>query len=261
MSELIDKRKVADSFSKAASTYDSVAELQRGIGYSLMAKIPPSVGHRILDLGCGTGFFTAELARQFPSSHLMGLDIASGMLAFARATRSLRDVTWICGDAEALPLADRSCDLIFSSLALQWCENIDQLFAEIERVLDREGTACIATLGPRTLQELRGAWSAVDEYQHVNRFIAKERLLAAMPSTLRVESIEVEDRVLEYQQLKELTAELKSLGAHNMNAGRPKGLTGAARIKAFKAAYESYRTADGYLPATYEVYYLVLRKR
>ncbi len=262
MMDLIDKRRVAESFSKAASTYDSVAALQRDIGQTLLERMPHTQGSvvRLLDLGCGTGYFTAALAQRFNPNHLIGLDIASGMLAFAKGERQLNGVSWLCGDAESIPLRSEACDLIFSSLAIQWCEHIDLLFSEISRVLSQNGRAYIATLGPKTLYELRDAWSAVDDYQHVNRFVDKESLLAALPEDLTLSAVAVEDRVLQYQQLKELTAELKSLGAHNLNEGRPKGLTGGARIKAFKAAYESFRTDGGYLPATYEVYYLELRK-
>jgi malonyl-CoA O-methyltransferase len=61
-----------------------------------------------------------------------------------------------------MPLADNSVAHIFSSLALQWCENIPALMFEIERVLQPGGTAVIATLGPDTLRELRSAWAKVD---------------------------------------------------------------------------------------------------
>ncbi|SIS48174.1 malonyl-ACP O-methyltransferase BioC [Neptunomonas antarctica] len=271
MGELIDKLRVAESFSKAASTYDSVAALQRNIGHQLLEMLSShsqdsQSGHTepasILDLGCGTGYFTSVLRDRYPDRPLAGLDIASGMLAYARTTRALdNDVTWICGDAESLPLKNQSYSLVFSSLAIQWCENSSMLFAEMSRVLSRDGIACIATLGPQTLCELRDAWSRIDDYQHVNQFQSLAQLCKALPDDLELIETECEMRVLHYPQLKELTCELKGIGAHNMNAGQAKGLTGPARVKAFKAAYELFRTSEGLLPASYEVYYLILRKR
>ena len=65
--------------------------------------------------------------------------------------------------------------------------------------------------------------------------------------------------MLHYPQLSALTHELKSLGAHNLNAGRPGGLTGRARLKALTAAYEGYRQDAG-LPATYQVAQIILYK-
>lgn len=265
MGELINKLRVAESFSKAASTYDSVAALQRDIGHQLLEKLPidiqGSIPLSILDLGCGTGYFTTALNTRFPDALLTGLDIASGMLAFARANRQLQNnVSWICGDAESLPLKSSACSLVFSSLAIQWCENSPALFSEISRVLQRGGTACIATLGPATLSELRLAWSQVDNYQHVNQFQSMDVLFAALPDDLDVVESSSEMRVLHYSQLKELTHELKGIGAHNMNAGQSKGLTGPERIKSFRKAYESFRDVQGLLCASYEVYYLILRK-
>lgn len=265
MGKLINKVRVAESFSKAASTYDSVAALQRDIGHQLCEKLPLDLheAHKlVLDLGCGTGYFTQVLNTRFPDTRLTGLDIASGMLAYARDKRQLDGcVSWLCGDAENLPLKTASSALVFSSLAIQWCENSPKLFSEISRVLCSGGTACLATLGPATLFELREAWSQVDNYQHVNQFQSMGQLLSVLPDELDVIESECEMRVLHYSQLKELTHELKGIGAHNMNAGQAKGLTGPARVKAFRKAYESFRDAQGMLSASYEVYYLILRKR
>ena len=47
--------------------------------------------------------------------------------------------------------------------------------------------------------------------------------------------------------------ELKCIGAHNITAGRPRGLMGKNKFKAMLAAYEQYRSPEGLLPATYEV--------
>ena len=71
------------------------------------------------------------------------------------------------------------------------------------------------------------------------------------------------ERVIVYevrgQPVRSLTHELKALGAHNLNPGRPGGLTGRARIVALVEAYEQFRQSQG-LPATYQVVYAVLEK-
>jgi malonyl-CoA O-methyltransferase len=65
--------------------------------------------------------------------------------------------------------------------------------------------------------------------------------------------------VLHYPDVRSLTHELKALGAHNLNPGRPGGLTGRARILGLIDAYERFRQVSG-LPATYQVVYAVLEK-
>ena len=63
-----------------------------------------------------------------------------------------------------------------------------------------------------------------------------------------------------YDRLSELTRELKSIGAHNVNGGRPSGLTGRQRLQALTQQYEIYRGAELKLPASYQLWYLKLSK-
>ncbi|PUA28603.1 MAG: malonyl-[acyl-carrier protein] O-methyltransferase BioC [Cellvibrio sp. 79] len=259
----LDKKKVAQSFGRAAPTYDTVAQLQRDVGKHLLQYIPVQLesGATVIDLGSGTGFFTRQLANRFDGAAIIGLDIAEGMLHFSQQQTHTHQIKWLCADAELLPLADHSVDLIFSSLAIQWCSNLLQLLRELARVLKPGGQLVVATLGPNTLHELKSAWQQADNYVHVNQFQPQDSLrFAAIAANLAIDHFAVEQRVIYFDRLTELTRELKALGAHNINAGKPEGLTGRSRIAAFKNAYEQSREARG-LPATYEVFYLSVHKR
>ncbi|WP_025857011.1 malonyl-ACP O-methyltransferase BioC [Pseudomonas sp. CHM02] len=256
---LPDKRLVAASFSRAAASYDSVAELQRAVGSQLLARLPAGIApKRWLDMGCGTGYFSRVLGEQLPASQGVALDIAEGMLNHARPLGGAHH--FIAGDAERLPLKAESVGLIYSSLAVQWCANFDAVLSEAYRVLQPGGVLAFASLCVGTLEELRESWRAVDGLVHVNRFRtfeAYQQLCAG--SGLRVVSLERRPHVLHYPDVRSLTHELKALGAHNLNPGRPGGLTGRARIVALVQAYERFRQARG-LPATYQVVYAVLEK-
>jgi len=259
--QTLAKRDVADSFSRAASLYDSVAKLQRDVGAQLLTSLDQLqiVPTTLLDLGCGTGYFYPDLRRLYPGARYLGLDLAQGMVEFARG-RVAGEGDWLVGDAEALPLAANSVDLVFSSLAVQWCYRPEHLFAELSRVL-RPGGCCVFTsLGPDTLCELRTAWAAVDSHQHVNNFIPASDLASA---ARRVPGIQLElDNGLfrmEYQRVRDLLSELKTLGAHNMNRDRPAGLTSRRAMQGMLQAYETWRE-DGVLPATYDVIFGVLEK-
>jgi malonyl-CoA O-methyltransferase len=256
---LPDKRQVAASFSRAAASYDSVAELQRDVGTQLIERLPASfMPSRWLDLGCGTGYFTRALASRFTQSSGVALDIAEGMLNHARPLGGAEH--FIAGDAERLPLQDASLDLIFSSLAVQWCDDFDAVLREAFRVLKPGGIFAFASLCTGTLFELRESWRKVDGLVHVNRFreFARYEQLCA-GSGMRVVALENQPHVLHYPDVRSLTHELKALGAHNLNPGRPGGLTGRARILGLIDAYEQFRQASG-LPATYQVVYAVLEK-
>ncbi|WP_439134533.1 malonyl-ACP O-methyltransferase BioC [Pseudomaricurvus sp.] len=255
----VDKRKVADSFGRAAEKYDSVAGLQRQIGHALLSHVEPDNRGAWLDLGCGTGYFTPHLVERCES--VVGLDLSEGMLSHCRKTHGAETIQWLCGDAEAIPLADESVSGVFSSLAIQWCANLPQLFSELKRILKPGGRLCLATLGPDTLHELRAAWSEVDNYTHVNHFAAEADVRTAIAdASLTLENWESEQIVLRYDQVRDLTYELKTLGAHNMNHGQSSGLTGRQRLTRFKQAYEQFRQSDNKLTATYEVFYLEITK-
>lgn len=259
VSDLPNKRQVAASFSRAATSYDAVAELQRAVGNTLMECLPGCLlPERWLDLGCGTGYFSRVLATRFPAGTGAALDIAEGMLRHARPQGGAS--AFVAGDAECLPVRDASFDLIFSSLALQWCDDFAAVLGEAERVLRPGGVFAFSSLCNGTLQELRASWERVDGFAHVNRFrsIDVYRQLCAI-SGLRLGRLEVRPQVLHYAELRQLTHDLKALGAHNLNPGRPGGLTGRARIRALVDAYEQFRTPAG-LPATYQVVYGVLHK-
>ena len=256
---LPDKRQVAASFSRAADSYDSVAALQRSVGQQLLAQLPATISPaRWLDLGCGTGYFSRALGERFPASQGVALDIAEGMLRHAMPLGGAQQ--FIAGDAERLPLRDASCDLLFSSLALQWCADFSAVLSEAERVLRPGGVLAFSSLCVGTLQELRDSWQAVDGFVHVNRFRRFEDYQRLCDQTgLQLLSLQRQAEVLHYPDLRSLTHELKALGAHNLNPGRPGGLTGRARMRALLDAYEQFRQPQG-LPATYQVVYGLLRK-
>lgn len=256
---LPDKRQVAASFSRAAASYDAVAELQRAVADNLLQRLPVGLApQRWLDLGCGTGYLSRALAQRFGTAEGLAVDIAEGMLRYARERGGAR--AFVGGDAERLPLREGCCDLVFSSLAIQWCANLDAVLSEARRVLRSGGLFAFSSLCVGTLGELRASWQVVDGFVHVNRFreVADYRTLCAA-SGLEVVELVSEDRVLHFPDLRSLTHELKALGAHNLNPGRPGGLTGRARVRALVEAYERCRQPAG-LPATYRVVYAVLRK-
>ncbi|TXH61223.1 MAG: methyltransferase domain-containing protein [Tolumonas sp.] len=117
MFEPVDKQALADRFGKAAQSYDQYALLQKEVGRNLLSLIPDKEYGNGLDLGCGSGFFLSDL--QQLCNYLLALDISTGMLK--QAKQQSKAMAYVGGDAEALPLRSDSVDLVFSSLALQWC--------------------------------------------------------------------------------------------------------------------------------------------
>lgn len=252
----LDVRSSRRAFDRASATYDQAAVLQTKVRGELLdrlkyVKLKPAV---ILDAGCGTGHSTRTLKRRFRRAHVVAMDAAFGMLKeTAQRQGWFNRFSLVCADATRLPFAEGSVDLIFSNLMLQWCNDLDATLAEFRRVLKPQGLVTFTTFGPDTLKELRAAWSAADNRTHVNRFIDMHDIGDAMMRAGLAEPVlDVENFTLTYDDARDLMRDLKSIGAHNVNAGRTRGLTGRHRLEAMLGAYEQHRR-DGKLPATYEV--------
>jgi malonyl-CoA O-methyltransferase len=249
---------VARSFDRAAHTYDAAAVLQTRVRTELLARLdlvrlePASV----LDLGCGTGTGAVALARRYRRGRVLALDLSPAMLRAAQQRRRpWRRFTSLRADAAQLPLSAGSIDLVFSNLMLQWCGDPEVVFRECARVLRSGGLLTFTSFGPDTLRELRTAWASGDGYTHVNRFIDMHDLGDALLRAGLAEPVmDVERYTLTYPDVGSLMRDLKAIGAHNVNAGRPRGLTGRRALERMAAAYERERR-DGRLPATYEVVY------
>ena len=254
----LDRGGVRAAFDRAGATYEPAAQLQARVAQELLSrldafKFAPAV---VLDLGAGTGRAAAQLKRRYPRAQVLALDLAPGMLEHARRNLRLwRRFHRVCADAQRLPLKSASVDLVFSSLMLQWCEPLDAAFAEVRRVLTPEGFFAFSTFGPATLQELRRAWAAADDYNHVNQFIDVHDVGDALVRAGFAEPVLDVDRIeLGYESALDLMRDLKAIGAHNVTAGRPRPLLGRAHLERVRAGYEPFRRGPT-LPATYEVIY------
>lgn len=241
---------IRKAFNKASHNYDDHAFLQKEIATRLDTKLNviSSSSETILDLGAGTGLLSKQLIQRFPNSKIIALDFAQNSLSNNQAIHK------VCADSHYLPFADNSIDMVVSSLMMQWCPDLKQLFSEIHRVLKNDGLILFSTFGPDTLKELKKSWSVVDDKAHVNTFtdmhdIGDQMLAAGFQSPV----MEMETLTLTYQKATDLLRDLKAIGAQSVN-NRSKSLTGKDKFQQMIQMYEAYRQ-DGKLPATYEVIY------
>ncbi len=267
---ILDKRQVRHAFERAAAGYDQSAVLQREVSNRMFERLEliKYMPGRILDAGSGTGYGSRKLVERYPDSLLLAVDIALGMLQQSRFQaeqqgsglrfwpfRKKSSVRYACVDIEQLPFKDESIDMVWSNLTLQWCNDLERTFREMNRVLTTDGLFMFSTLGPDTLKELRHAFAQVDQYAHVNRFIDMHDIGDLLVhSRFATPVMDMEYITLTYDDMRSVMCDLKAIGAHTVAQGRHSGLTGKTKWQKVIAHYDTMRT-NGKLPATFEVVY------
>lgn len=245
------KRAIRTAFGDAAATYDAAADIQRRIADRLLAHASLPDDGCLLDAGCGTGYGWRQLIQRRPAMQVAALDHALSM-----ATRNAPH--GLCGDIEALPFANASISHYWSSLAWQWVD-AGCAAREAARVLRAGARLEVATLGPRTLHELRHAFSGVDSRPHVRTF----RDAADYEHALRdagFTDIEIRREVLvdHASDLRALFRALRQVGANTVD-GRARTTLNRAAWRMIESRYETMRDENG-LPASYEALFLFARK-
>jgi malonyl-CoA O-methyltransferase len=252
----LDRARVRRNFGRAAASYEQHDVLQREVQADLLGRLDfyLPAPERVLDVGAGTGRGTALLKKRYPKAQVIAIDLAQPMLHAARKHMALlRPFQRVCAEATALPLPDRSVDVLHSNLCFQWIDDLPSLFGECVRVLKPGGLLAFSSFGPDTLKELRAAWASVDEHSHVSRFLDMHDVGDAMINAgLRDPVLDVARYTLTYSEPRALLKELKGLGATHADRARERHLTGKSHYRAMLAAYEAMRV-DGRIPATWEV--------
>jgi malonyl-CoA O-methyltransferase len=253
------KNEISKAFNKHAKDYERAAKVQQEIGSRLFErlqylKITPK---RILDLGCGPGNFSRELAVLYPKAQIFGLDLAQEMLAEAKKKQNWRR-KWslIAADMQSMPFAAGLFDLVFANQVIHWGEPLDQVFRELNRVMNVNGCLMFTTLGPDTFKELNASWSGVDSFAHANEFPDMHDIGDCLMSEQFLEPVvDMELLSVHYDTLPKLIRSLKSQGVKNINPQRNQGLTSKGSWQQFVKNYTALLTANKKYPLTYEVVY------
>ncbi|MEZ5497837.1 MAG: malonyl-ACP O-methyltransferase BioC [Steroidobacteraceae bacterium] len=255
---LLERQAIARRFGKAAPAYADHAQLQLSVAKELHARLRSFAlkPARMLDLGAGTGNVAQFLRDDYRRAEIVALDLAPAMLAQLRTRWPRRRIARVCADAEHLPFADHSFDVVQSNLMLQWCLPPQNVMNEVARVLRPDGLFLFSTFGPETLGELATSWAAVDDGLHVHAFPDMADLAAMLSAAGFVEPVLDCDRLRrDVPSVAVLLGELRGLGAGNALAQRRRSLTGARRYAAMVKHYEALRQGDGRLPVSWQVIY------
>lgn len=253
--DLPDRDAIRAAFDREAGRYDRHAALEREVGSRLMERLDfqRRDPERIIDLGSGTGLFSSALKRRFRKAEVVGLDASMAMSqALSRRSGFRHPLRAVCADLSLMPFADRSADLLFSNLALQWSQNLGSLIAEFRRVLRPGGLLLFSSLGPVSLRELKSAAGYGNASPRARNFVDMHDIGDALLAAGFAEPVmDSEFITTEFRQFDQLVTELEATGV-GLHFGDWAGLTQPGTRLA--EAYQAFRR-DGRYPVTWEIVY------
>lgn len=161
----MSKEQVISCFEKAASSYETEAPVQKLASQTLCQHIQQIIKtspKNALEIGCGTGYLTQEIIKAFPRTDWLITDLTEPMLNHCRKNVG-EGVRYDILDGENVQLKE-TFDLIVSSLAFQWFEDLEKTLADLAHSLNEGGKLIFATLGPNSFKE----WRALLQKHHLN---------------------------------------------------------------------------------------------
>lgn len=210
-------KKIRQSFSDAALTYDVLSSLHKEIGRELVRKVMDKSCDRILDVGTGTGYLANKAKFYFPESLVVGIDIADGMVI--EADKLKEGVHIVQADACDLPFCKSAFDLVISNLSYQWVADMSRAFGQAHRCLNENGELCATVFGYRTFEELFDVMKEVGSPKDaVNRLADQEHIKTALIES-GFKNIRLDNEIIrvEFKDMLELLRWNKGIGANVLN--------------------------------------------
>lgn len=256
---LFDRALHRKRLDRAARGYAEADFLKRRAAEDVAERLAPIMREFSLavDLSARRGGFREALAESPAAArvgHLIEADLSAAMLAGRGGAR-------VALDEERLPFAEASLDLVVSTLALHWTNDVVGTLIQIRRALKPDGLFIGAFLGGVTLTELRQSLVAAEAEilggagTRVSPFADVADAASLLQRAGFVQPVADVDRVtVTYAHPLKLLADLRQMGETSVLAERhPRALTRTVLGRAAEIYVERFGDADGRVPATFEI--------
>lgn len=257
-----NKKVLARHFGRMSDSYDEYANVQKYMAHSLH-KLAEKSGEfeRILEIGCGTGFFTRLLATLYPHSQILATDISPEMLMTAKSNlNSFNNIRFAIEDGEHLR-TQKTFDLIISNAAFQWFNHYQHAFQNFYDRLVPGGNLLFATFGSNTFHELDASFKVAEQQLKLNvlerhgpNFVSPDTLCDIM-SCIGFTAQYSEENCIEYfSSVREFLTSVKKVGANN--AAESSRITVNRKLMRLMMEYYTQRySSEQRIPATYHLIY------
>lgn len=252
----IDKNKVKQRFARAKESYSEQAIAQQKICLHLsrlMAQYVPVPLDKMLEIGCGSGNLTRQMLVQYRPQRYFANDIYAEVEQFFQPNDSLE---FCIGDIEHMPLPSHLTAVVSSS-ALQWVQDLEQLFARIQQALDTQGWLVFSSFSEKNLQEIKALTGHGLDYTSVNA-------MTAMLEHQGFEVLHIEQDIMTLWFAHPLRV-LKHLKATGVTANQRDFVWNKQKLQQFYDDYAKFSQFDAQgnrqYALTYHPLYVIARKK
>lgn len=256
------KQKIKSCFNKAAKTYDNNCYLQDTTGKHLVSYLlqHQSAIHSLLDIGCGTGKLTSQLANRIQCEKFIAMDISDKFLEIAKPRFASQSIIGLNADFDDLPIQNNSMDIVFSNMALHWSLNLQQTLKEIFRIIRPGGLLFFTMPIKNTFHQLINCQKQITENFH-NEFMTELSLVQSTEdSGFQVLNSHQKNYTLYFPSLFHLLKSIKQVGATYLKTSKSL-IKSRLILKKIEDYYLlNFGNEDKQLPLTYDIIFVVAKK-
>lgn len=249
----MNKQKIAQRFAQANSTYKQNAIVQTQSAEHLVnmfryyCELPQL--NQVLEIGCGAGTLTDFFSQHYQVNQWYLNDLyVPNQIQFSY----LENKDWLIGDIESVNLP-QNLDAVISSSALQWIDDLSQLFLRIEHALIEKGYFCFSSFSSQNLSEIKQLTQ-----QGLTYFDLKEIVYLLEKQGFEVLYQHEEILKIYFDHPKQILLHLKQTG---VTATNNSFIWTRKKLEQFYGNYSYFQNESGQYSLTYHPIYLIARKK
>jgi len=257
---MLSQSKIQLSFQRALSSYNEAAVVQKDCANTLANHIEKTIElgslKRVFEFGCGTGFLTQQIIKQFSIEEFIVNDVVGDCESFLHSSGiQPACLDFVVGDVEKIQLP-QNCDLICSTSCIQWSKNQKALIDRITAALKSNGVLAISSFSQGHFKQFETLKSFEQTQQPLTYWSAKT-WLDALQDDYKIEHIETTEQTLWFDSMRELLLHLRLTGV-NGNTGQN---WTQQSLDDFGQAYKEQFSVNGRLPLSYVPIFVVAHKK
>jgi malonyl-ACP O-methyltransferase BioC len=205
----INPKLIKKQFEKSIETYNENASVQKLMAEKLVlevAKLRKNFGN-ILELGCGAGMLTSEIAQKFEFKKYFGNDLVEKSQNYIE--KIVPDAVFYCGNAQKIKPTQKM-DLIISNAMFQWFSKIDT--ANLKNMLNQNGILAFSTFSPDNFVEIRELTGLSLNYKSL------DELKQIFEKDFEIIYSEEFREILQFSNPLELLAHMKNTGVNSLTS-------------------------------------------